>query len=344
MKKSHIILGIAILISIFIIINIINNEELNRYSTSFFAMGTYNEIIVLSNSEEEANKTFELIINRINELEKTVSYTKEESEVTKLNSGEKINLSHDTNYLIENSFEYFNKTNGVFNVGMGSVINLWEIAHEKEVPPHTSDINYLMNYTDMNEFLILENNKGSIIDNNFNIHLGGIAKGYAVDESKSIIIESDIENAIINFGGDLYVLGTNKLNESYWNIGIQSPIIGENKAIASVEVKDRSIVSSGTYERFFIYDENLYHHIIDPITGFPTTNNLTSVSILTSNAMDADVYSTSVLIMGLEEGIDFIIENNLEGILIDDEKNIYISESIYSEFKLLDDSFNIIKF
>ena len=133
------------------------------------------------------------------------------------------------------------------------------------------------------------------------IDLGGIAKGYMADQLKEYLLAEGVTSAIINLGGNVLTVGE-KPDGSSFHIGIQKPFDKQNATITSVSVKDSSVVTSGSYERYFKIDDTIYHHILNTETGFPCDNGLLSVTILSEKSIDGDVLSTACFALGLEEG------------------------------------------
>ncbi len=173
------------------------------------------------------------------------------------------------------------------------------------------------------------------------LDLGGIAKGYASDEIVKIIKENDITSAIISLGGNIAAIG-NKTDGQPWSVAIQDPF-NSDKYIGAVYVSDKAIVTSGSYQRYFTSNGNIYHHIIDPNTGYPVNNNLASVSVISDSGMKADVLSTSLFVMGMEKAIEYQKKyKDFEVVFITNENEIYITSGLQNNFKS-DRSFSIIE-
>ena len=173
------------------------------------------------------------------------------------------------------------------------------------------------------------------------LDLGAIAKGYAADKVRDIFMENGISSAIIDLGGNIYLLGEKDKDEP-WNIGIQDPL-DENAYLAIINLKDKTIVTSGDYERYFEIGEKRYHHIIDPYTGSPSENDLLSVSIIGDNSMLADALSTTIFVLGQEEGIKFMKENysDYQYVLVNRDKEVLIKNIDEDSFKLTNDEYKL---
>ena len=157
------------------------------------------------------------------------------------------------------------------------------------------------------------------------IDLGGIAKGFIADDLKKYLLGQGVKGALINLGGNVLCIGGKEEGEPFY-VGIQQPFAQRSQTIAAVAVKDVSVVSSGIYERYFKTEDGaMYHHIINPVTGYPYKNDLLGVTILSENSVDGDGLSTACFALGREKGIEYI--NSLEGVyavfITEDEKLWY---------------------
>ena len=173
------------------------------------------------------------------------------------------------------------------------------------------------------------------------LDLGGIAKGYAADEVVKILKQEGIRSAIIDLGGNIYALGS-KNSDNNWKVGIQDSFSDRGKVIGAVEVFDKTVVTSGIYERFIEEDGVRYHHILNPKTGYPYETDIAGVSIIADNSIDADALSTLTFTKGVKEGLKFV-ENldNVDAIFITNDKKIYLTENIKDNFKLMSNDFEI---
>ena len=173
------------------------------------------------------------------------------------------------------------------------------------------------------------------------VDLGSIAKGYAADEVVKILKQEGIRSAIIDLGGNIYALGS-KNSDNNWKVGIQDSFSDRGKVIGAVEVFDKTVVTSGIYERFIEEDGVRYHHILNPKTGYPYETDIAGVSIIADNSIDADALSTLTFTKGVKEGLKFV-ENldNVDAIFITNDKKIYLTENIKDNFKLMNNDFEI---
>ncbi|SCY65845.1 FAD:protein FMN transferase [Alkaliphilus peptidifermentans] len=335
--------AIALIIVVAIFLTGCGTKELQSFQKDEFVLGTRGQIRVFSTSQRRGNATIGKAFTRIREIENTMSTSIEGSDVYRINKNagkSPVQVDPETLKLIKMGIEYEEITGGVFNIVLGSLIDLWGIGKDWQKVPPQQEIEEAKRHININDLEIIDSSV-FIRDSKMLMDLGGIAKGYAVDEAVRVLKNDGVESGFINLGGDIYALG-NKPDGTPWNVGIQNPIIGKTNAIARIALADQSIVSSGDYERYFIEDDQHYHHIIDPETGYPSTNELVSVTIVSETATDGDVLSTAAFVMGLEDGLSFIESlENIEAVFITRDRIVYTTSGIKDKLEILDDLFTI---
>ena len=227
-----------------------NNSTKEPLSHTEVVMGTVCTIQIFDSKDTSIlDKAFD----RLKDLENKVSINKEGTELDKVNemSGkEAVVVGKDTFNIIKSGLNYGKISNGNFDITIGPIVKLWGIGSENARVPSEKEISEkksLINYND----IVIDDEKSSIFlkKPNMIIDLGGIAKGYAADEIKNLLIDNGVKSAMVNLGGNLYILG-NKPNGNQWKIGIQDPNGGNNDTVGNMLVNDKSIVTSGTYQRF----------------------------------------------------------------------------------------------
>lgn len=319
-----------------------NGNKITKEKSSEFLMDTIVDMQVYGeNAEEVINSSFE----RMRKIENEMSKNIKESEVSKINNNatkDWVKVSEDTFKVIEKAVEYAEFTNGRFDPTIGPLVELWGIGTSEARVPTTNEIKEtkkLVNYKDLK--LDEENNRIKFEKENMQIDLGGIAKGYAADEVRNIVKDAGIESAYVNLGGNVLVIG-GKEDGTPWKIGIQDPREERGSVMASLEIKDKTVVTSGNYERYFREDGVLYHHILDPETGKPTRNDLLSVSIISKDSFEADVLSTSAFIFGRKEAYEFIKnKEDIEAIFITKDNNVYLTPGLENKVEILDSDFKL---
>lgn len=209
--------------------------------------------------------------------------------------------------------EMYTKTGGRVNIAMGSVLSIWHDYRTigmsdpaaAELPP-MDKLTEATKHTDINCLVIDEENSTvTITDSAMRLDVGAIAKGYAVEMVARSLEERGITGYVINVGGNVRTVGT-KADGEAWLVGIENPAEEENRPfLAYLGLVGRSLVTSGSYQRYYLVDGKRYHHIIDPDTLMPS-EGFVSVSILTKSSADGDALSTALFCMSLEEGLALI--------------------------------------
>lgn len=252
------------------------------------------------------------------------STTNTDSELYKLNhaNGQPFTVSSETANLIQKGIHYSELSGGAFDLTIEPVSALWDFKADKPTVPSSDAIAQAVSHVDYTK-VDIQDNTVTLEDPEAGIDLGAIAKGYIADQVKTYLKKQGIKHAIINLGGNVDVIGT-KPDGSKYNIGIQKPFDESGEAITSVQLKDQTVVTSGIYERYFKKNGKLYHHILDPRTGYPCENNLYSVSIITDSSTKADALSTTCFLLGYEKGMELIQSmDGVEAIFITDNEKVH---------------------
>ena len=252
-------------------------------------------------------------------LEHTLSKTLKDSDVYKLNNTEGfVSVSEDTLKTVERAIYYGELSDGRFDITIAPVSALWDFKNQ--VIPSRDEISEALQNVDYHS---VEIKNGEIALNGSQIDLGGIAKGYIADKAAEYLKEKGVKKALVNFGGNIRTVGR-------YNIGIKKPF--DDSVIASIELSDKCAVTSGIYERYIEKDGKIYHHILDPKTGYGVENELAAVTVIGEKALDCDALSTVCMLSGTEDGLEII--NNTAGteaVFIDRENNITLSSGLYRE-------------
>lgn len=226
--------------------------------------------------------------------------------------------------IVKKGLEYSKKSDGRFDIAIEPVSSLWDFTVKKPTIPDEQKIEKALAYVDYQK-IALDDQKLTFQMPGMGIDLGGIAKGFIADELKAYLEKKGVKSAVIDLGGNVLCIGK-KDTKTPFHIGIQQPFADRNETIAAVSVDGLSIVSSGIYERYFkTKDGTMYHHILNPKTGYSYDNDLMAVTILSKKSVDGDGLSTSCFAMGKKEGLACI--NNIDGVeavfITKDEKMHY---------------------
>ena len=252
----------------------------------------------------------------------------EDSEISRINSagGNPVEVSKETIKLIKKGIYYSEMSDGVFDITIAPVSSLWDFKAETPSVPSPEAIAEAVSHVNY-ENIIIRDNTVKLADPQAGIDLGAIAKGYIADQIKDYLEEEGVRHAMINLGGNVLAMGS-KLDGSDYNIGIQKPFDETGEPITSVKISDKSVVTSGIYQRYFKADGKIYHHILDPNTGYPCENNLYSVTILTDSSLTADALSTTCFLLGYDRGMKLINQlDNVDAVFITNDNQIHYSKN-----------------
>lgn len=254
-----------------------------------------------TNKESLLENCFQLA----NTYEKLLSRTLEGSDIYRINhaSGMPVEVSAETIALLHRAIDYAVLTDGVIDPTVAPLSSLWSFT-DHPTPPEESDIREALLHVGYDKISI-QGNTVTLTDPLASIDLGFIAKGYIADKIKEYLVSEGITTGLINLGGNLLSIGS-RPDGTPFQIGIQYPFQDAGVPITTVSIQDKTVVSSGVYERFFEYDGTLYHHILDTATGYPVSNQLLGVTIIGNSSMEADALSTTCFVLGLEEGLKCI--------------------------------------
>ncbi|MGL5574199.1 MAG: FAD:protein FMN transferase, partial [Sarcina sp.] len=263
------------------------------------------------------------------------------SEVSNFNNtkGEPFKCSKDMMELLVKAKNYSKLTEGAFYITSEKLVRAWNIGKKNfELLEQIQVINLLktINYENIN---LDEKNLIASKSENQKVSFGAIAKGYATDKVVDILKKYDIKSAVINLGGNIFMLGENNEGK-HWNVGIQHPLKSTGESVGIIGVKSKSIVTLGSYERYSSLNGKMYSHIIDLKTGYPIENNLLSISIISNKSIDGDGLSTGLFILGEKRAFE-IIESleQIECVIILKNKEILLSSGLKNAFMIVDTNF-----
>lgn len=276
-------------------------------------MGTVVEILAAGQDTGRLNQAVDAAFAEIDRLDKLLSSHRDDSEVSHLSrSSTGMQVSVETAEVIRLGLDVAQRSAGAFDMTLGQLKSLWGIDSEAPQIPGQERITAALAATGPAS-LSLHNRLVTKQAAQLQVDLGGIAKGYAVDRAIAVLKQHGVLHAAINAGGDMYLLGQRK--ERPWRIGIKHPREA-NAIIETVEVSNRSVVTSGDYERFFEQDGQRYHHIFDPINGFPA-RLCQSVTIITDSVALGDALATAVFVLGPQKGLQLLEDYpHSEGLVI----------------------------
>jgi thiamine biosynthesis lipoprotein len=291
--------------------------------------------------EEPIEAVFALLYD----IDARMSAVSGESEIAGLSgqAGTPAAVSGDVFGLIEYAKTVGAETDGAFDITIRPIVSLWGIGTENARVPAQAELDAALLSVGY-EGITLDKAASSVTleKAGMQLDLGGIAKGYACDRAAEILRNANVGHGIIDLGGNVYVLGT-KPDGALWQVGIKSPVVGENGYFGVAAARDRAVVTSGVYERFFERDGKRYHHIMDPRTGCPVDNGLLSVTIISASAAQADALSTACFVLGAERGLAYLSAlEGAEGIFVSEDLSVQVTPGLRDSFRITDERFQLV--
>lgn len=299
---------------------------------SDFMMNTIVEQCIIDSRDMTiAERTAE----EINGLEQKMSFFLAKSEVSCINAnagGKYIQVCPELRFLLESARNYSRHSKGAFDIAAAPLIHLWRSRLQNGAVPSSSEI---AEKSKLSGFAYLKINRDGGVKlkkKNCLIDLGAAGKGYAADYCIDFYKKAGINSAFVNFGGNVKAIGKNASGED-WRVGIQDPLQPRGTLLGAVAVSNMSVVTSGGYERFYTVKDSVFHHIIDPRTGYPSDSGLLSATVLYENSLCADAISTAVFVLGLEKGTALIKQyKGMSAILVTSAKEVYITAGVKDFF------------
>ena len=297
-------------------------------SRTFFAMDTVMTVTVPDKDEA----LLPACEDEVRRLEALLSVTDEASEIARLNETGAAALSDETASLLRFALDMGGKTGGALDVTLYSVVRAWGFttAEDDYRVPDDAELSALMARVGW-ENVSLDGNdahlpEGAMVD------LGSVAKGYASDRLAALLREGGADSALIDLGGNIYCVGAKK-DGSSWRIGIRDPK-DTTGYVGAIAVKDRAVITSGSYERFFTADDGtVYGHIFDPATGRPADSGVVSATVVGESGLLCDALTTALYVMGTERAAA-LLETlpNIEALLVDEDGVIWITPGLKGVF------------
>lgn len=269
---------------------------------SGFYFDTFNAIEAL------CDKTvLEAAFGKCKYYEKLLSRFEKDSDVSRINRacGKPVTVSDETVRILKLALYYHEISGGVFNPTLGAVSSTWKQCLSEDRIPEEQAVRQMLSEASFSETEV--NGNRVMLPAGLQLDLGGIAKGYIEDRIADDLRAAGVQNALLNFGGNILSVGGHPRGDS-WRIGLKTPFGTDRACWAVAACRDSAISTSGVYERGKTINNIWYHHILDPETGFPVENGICAVSVFTEKAVDADALSTAFFAAGVEKGARILSE------------------------------------
>lgn len=297
-----------------------------------FAMDTYFSMKVYGEQGEEALLLCE---EKIQEFEAAWSVTDKDSEVSRLNSLGSTAVSEATFQLVQKALLLCRETEGALDITLYPLQKAWGFTTGNYAVPRERQIQMLLDKADYRGIVMEEQNAAITLPEGVEIDLGAVAKGYTGDCLLAILKDEKVTSAMLDLGGNVQVLGS-KPDNTPWKVAVRNPL-DSSRMVGVLEVRDKAVITSGSYERYFELNGERYWHILDPADGYPADNGLISVTVVGDSGVRCDGLSTALFVMGKEKACDFWREaGDFEMILITEEGELYFTEGLQECFVCTD--------
>ena len=311
-----------------------------------FRLGTYVKLRLLGEDKNFLEGELAAMDGEIVRLEGLFSVNIASSDISRLNGagGEWVKVTPETAALVKRSLAIAALTDGAFDPAIGRIVRLWGIGTPGARVPKPAEIRAALRSKGYKEVTVRENGGECYIKTppGLWLDLGAIAKGHVADILKEMLAADGVKRAVIDLGGNLDLVGDSPEGRP-WRLGLQHPHKPRGEYFGVVEVSDRSVVTSGPYERFFEQDGVCYHHIFDPATGYPAKSDFDSVSIIDRDSALADALCTALFVMGRAKAEKFLEKNGgLAAVFVlASEDKVLVTPEARKIFRLTDKNFTV---
>lgn len=279
---------------------------------------------------KNAQKTYDEVLGALKELERQLSLYDEDSEISRLNSAaglRPVALSHDTYQFLRQATDYCAQADGLFDITIAPLTLVWNVTSETPRVPANEEIKAAQKLVDYRRILFDDTKETVMLaDEGMRIDLGGIAKGLAATLMRQYAVKNNVEG-YLSIGGNMMVQGK-KADGSEYVIGVRDPRGDASEFIASLSLDGLTMATTGDYERYFEQDGIRYHHVIDPFTGYPSTTDLISVTVVSDNGTLGDYLSTLIFMGGSAALPEYLNRDDCMVLAVTKDFEVYASKSL----------------
>lgn len=243
-------------------------------------------------------------------------------------------ISEDLASLLSQGLSITRESDGAFDLAIAPLTSLWDFTAEDPKVPDDAAIQKALPLCS-SDGVTIDDQDITLPSDDIQFDVGAIAKGYIADRMKDLLVKKGVNSAIINLGGNVLCIGS-KPDGTPFKVGIQKPFADRNETEAVMDITGKSVVSSGIYERCFKQNGKLYHHILNPKTGFPYDNSLISVTIISDQSVDGDALSTTCFALGLEDGLKFAEKKGVQAVFITEDYELHYTDGFQDEINVTD--------
>ena len=306
--------------------------ESTPYEVTNYAMGTYvQQTVYGKNGQAGASAA----ANAISSLENEISWRVDGSEIQKLNEqagGDPVKVSKDTFSILQASLDVAEETGGAFDPTIYPLSSLWDFGGDNQQVPAREEIDAFLPYVNYQDLALNDADCTARLAKELEaVDLGAAGKDAGVD------------NAVIAVGGSIGVMGR-RLTQENWRISVRDPdksVDDSDAGMGVLELSEGFVSTSGVYEKYFEQDGILYHHLLDPSTGYPAENNLLSVSVVAQTGVLSDLLSTACFVLGLDNSLSVLEHYDAQAIFITRDKEVYITEGLKDRFTVSSQAYTL---
>ena len=319
---------------------VLADSQIQKYSNTDFAMNTVVSETLYTIGED----IHTLIGEKLREIEsELLSWTNENSQIARVNfsGGTTVEVSEELAGYLKSIEQLSMDSDGAFDPTLGKIIRLWDIDGENPHVPGQAELDQLLKDTGYQK-MFLEGTQVTL-EEETTLDLGAVGKGIGCDViSDYLKTQPDVSGMILSLGGSSVMAYGNKPDGSKWKVAVTDPREPDGDYLGSVILEDGEFLStSGDYEKFFMEAGKRYHHILDPITGYPVWNGLTSVTVVCNSGLFADGLSTACFVMGKEEAVKLLEKYDADALFTDENKNVWMTSGMKERFQLMKDSYTV---
>ena len=243
-------------------------------------------------------------------------------------------ISEDLAALLSEGLDITRESDGAFDIAIAPLTSLWDFTAEDPKVPDDAAIQKVLTLCS-SDGVTIDGQDITLRSDDIQFDVGAIAKGYIADRLKDFLIKKGVNSAIINLGGNVLCIGS-KPDGTPFKVGIQKPFADRNETEAVMDITGKSVVSSGIYERCFKQGGKLYHHILNPQTGYPYDNGLISVTIISDQSVNGDALSTTCFALGLKDGLKFAEKKGVQAVFITEDYELHYTDGFQDEINVTD--------
>ncbi len=243
-------------------------------------------------------------------------------------------ISEDLASLLSQGLSITRESDGTFDIAIAPLTSLWDFTAEDPKIPDDAAIQKALPLCS-SDGVTIDGQDITLPSDDIQFDVGAIAKGYIADRLKDLLVKKGVNSAIINLGGNVLCIGS-KPDGTPFKVGIQKPFADRNETEAVMDIAGKSVVSSGIYERCFKQGGKLYHHILNPQTGYPYDNGLISVTIISDQSVDGDALSTTCFALGLKDGLKFAEKKGVQAVFITEDYELHYTDGFQDEINVTD--------